>query len=150
MLWVLKENHLISCLHWWIMKKIIKILHSKILLNKWTLVSNVRECSGSVVECLTPDGRSAGSSLTGITALCPWAGHFYPCLVLVQPRQTRPDCWLGRNESNQTNKASDVITVSHHSASFVMANDDQVSWTDNYISLLCYILQTSFFLIQSV
>ena len=28
-----------------------------------------RECSGSVVECLTRDQRVAGSSLTGVTAL---------------------------------------------------------------------------------
>ena len=31
----------------------------------------VRERSGSVVECLTRDQRAAGSSLTGVTALCP-------------------------------------------------------------------------------
>ena len=30
-----------------------------------------RECSGSVVECLTGDQRAAGSSLIGVTALCP-------------------------------------------------------------------------------
>ena len=30
-----------------------------------------REGSGSVVECLTPDRGAAGSSLTGVTALCP-------------------------------------------------------------------------------
>ena len=29
------------------------------------------ERSGSVVECLTRDQRTAGSSLTGFTALCP-------------------------------------------------------------------------------
>ena len=29
-----------------------------------------RECSGSVVECLTRDRGATGSSLTGITALC--------------------------------------------------------------------------------
>ena len=29
------------------------------------------ERSGSVVECLTRDRRAAGSSLTGVTALCP-------------------------------------------------------------------------------
>ena len=33
------------------------------------------ELSGSVVECLTWDRRAAGSSLTGVTALCPWAKH---------------------------------------------------------------------------
>ena len=30
-----------------------------------------REGSGSVVECLTQDRGSAGTSLTGVTALCP-------------------------------------------------------------------------------
>ena len=29
-----------------------------------------REHSGSVVECLTGDREAAGSSLTGVTALC--------------------------------------------------------------------------------
>ena len=32
-------------------------------------ISKLRERSGSVVECLTPDRRAAGSSLTGVTAL---------------------------------------------------------------------------------
>ena len=47
-----------------------------------------RERSGSVVECLTPDPGVAGVSLTSVTALCPWARHIYPTLVLVQPRYT--------------------------------------------------------------
>ena len=34
-------------------------------------ISRGRERSGSVVECLTRDQRAAGSSLTGVTALCP-------------------------------------------------------------------------------
>ena len=34
---------------------------------------NIRERSGSVVEYLTWDQRAVGSSLTGVTALCPWA-----------------------------------------------------------------------------
>ena len=39
------------------------------------------------------DSRQKGcrSSLISITALCPWARHINPCLVLVQPRKTRPD-----------------------------------------------------------
>ena len=57
--------------------------------NKQTKI--VREHSGSVVECLTQDRGIAGSSLTGVTALCPRARHFNPCLVLVQPRKTRPN-----------------------------------------------------------
>ena len=31
----------------------------------------LRERSGSAVECLTRDRRAAGSSLTGVTAMCP-------------------------------------------------------------------------------
>ena len=62
----------------------------------------------SVVECLTGDRGAAGSSLTGITVLCPWARHIYPSLVLVQPRKTLPyiteRLLMGRKESNQTNK----------------------------------------------
>ena len=39
------------------------------IITRYKLPSNCRERSGSVVECLTRDGRAAGSSLTGITAL---------------------------------------------------------------------------------
>ena len=31
------------------------------------------------------------SSSSGVTALCPSAGHINPNLVLVQPRKTHPD-----------------------------------------------------------
>ena len=48
------------------------------------------EGSGSMVECFTWDWEAAGSSLTGITALCPSARHINPSLVLAQPRWTRP------------------------------------------------------------
>ena len=45
---------------------------------------------------------------TGVTALCPWARHINPSLVLVQPRKTRPfiteRLLMGRKESKQTNK----------------------------------------------
>ena len=34
-------------------------------------ITNLWERSGSVVECLTQDRRAVGSSLTGVTALCP-------------------------------------------------------------------------------
>ena len=33
--------------------------------------NNPREHSGSVVKCLTQDRGAAGSSLTGVTVLCP-------------------------------------------------------------------------------
>ena len=69
-----------------------------------------REPSGSVVECLTRDRGAAGSSLTGVTALCPWAS-----LVLVQPRKTRPfkteRLLMGRKESNQTKQTNKTFNV---------------------------------------
>ena len=56
-------------------------------------------------EFLTWDRGAAGSSLTGVTALCPWARQIYISLVLVQPRKTRPyiteRLLMGRKESNQ-------------------------------------------------
>ena len=68
---------------------------------------NCRERSGSEVECLTRDRGAAGSSLTGVTALCPSARHINPSLVLVQPRKTHPyiteRLLMGRKESYQTN-----------------------------------------------
>ena len=72
----------------------------------------MRERSGSVVECLSRDHGAAGSSLTGVTALCPSARHIDPSLVLVQLRKTRPflseKLLMGRKESNQTNKTKPV------------------------------------------
>ena len=68
----------------------------------------IRECSGSVVECLTGDRGAAGSSLTDVTASYPLARHINPSLVLVQPRKTRPyiieRLLMGRKESNQKKK----------------------------------------------
>ena len=43
-----------------------------------------------MVVCLIRDRGTAGSSLIGVTALCPLARHINPSLVLVQPRKTRP------------------------------------------------------------
>ena len=77
-----------------------------------------RERSGSVVECLTQDRRAAGSSLTGVTVLCPWARHINPSLVLVQPRKTRPfiteRLLMGRKESYQTNKQTTFLRKKSH------------------------------------
>ena len=71
------------------------------------------ERSGSVVGCLTQDRGAAGSSLTGVTALCPWTRHIDPSLVLVQPRKTRTyiteRLLMVRNESNQTNTPERVF-----------------------------------------
>ena len=49
------------------------------------------ERCGLVVEFLSRDLRAVGSSLAVVTVLCPRARLIYPCLVLVQPRKTRPD-----------------------------------------------------------
>ena len=70
-----------------------------------TLMFNTLPLLGStVVECLTQDRGAAGSSLTNVTVLCPWARHIFPCFVLVQPRKAHPgiteNCWLGCKESN--------------------------------------------------
>ena len=76
-----------------------------------------RERSDSVVECLTQDRRAAGSSLTGVTALCPRARHINPSLVLVQPRKTRPfiteRLLIGHIESNRTNKQNQPVKLKH-------------------------------------
>ena len=59
-----------------------------------------------MVECWTRDREAAGSSLTSVTALCPWARHINPSLVLVQPRKTLPfiteRLLMECKESNQT------------------------------------------------
>ena len=41
-------------------------------------------------ENLNWDWGAAGLSFTSVMALCPWARHIYPCLVLVQLRKTCP------------------------------------------------------------
>ena len=68
--------------------------------------SCIRERSGSVIECLTPDRGAAGLSLTGVTRLWSLSRHIYPSLVLVQPRKTCPyiteRLLMGCKESNQT------------------------------------------------
>ena len=48
------------------------------------------ERSDSMVECLTRYQMVAGSSLSETTELCLWARNFILCIVLVQPRKTRP------------------------------------------------------------
>ena len=68
------------------------------------------ERSGTVV--VTQDRGAAGSSLTGVTVLCPWARHINPSLVLVQPRKTHPfiteRLLMGRKESNKQNLKNDI------------------------------------------
>ena len=74
------------------------------------ITGKTRECSGSVVECLTCGAR--GLSLTGISALCPWVRHIYPSLVLVQPRKTCPyiteGLLMGHKESNETKQGKQI------------------------------------------
>ena len=92
----------------WVLPLVLHILLAKYYMNyKWyslktlcmgdtiyfilfiLLHCGVREHSGSDVECLNWDRVAGGLSLTGITALYPWAGHFNASLVLVQLRKTR-------------------------------------------------------------
>ena len=79
-----------------------------------------RERSGSVVDCLTQDRRAMGSSLTGVTVLCPLARRIYPSLELVQPRKTRPyiteRLLMGLKESNQPNKQKIRLLLLEQSA----------------------------------
>ena len=46
-------------------------LNKQLLLRYSVLHPRFRERNGSVVECLTRDQVAAGSSLTGVIALCP-------------------------------------------------------------------------------
>ena len=73
-----------------------------------------------VVECLTRNWGAPGLILNCITALCPWARHINSSLVLVQPSNTCPYVteWLlmGRKESNQTSKLSELVCKTHDSA----------------------------------
>ena len=50
-----------------ISRKILLRTISNVFMQKSETI--IRERSGSVVECLTQEGRAAGSSLTGVTAL---------------------------------------------------------------------------------
>ena len=70
-----------------------------------------------MVQCLIPDRGVAGSSLTGGTALIVSLSKtlcllLIFCLVLVQPRKTRPNIvdWDVKNHHKQTNKL-----ISNHS-----------------------------------
>ena len=62
-----------------------------------------------VVECLTRDKKVAGSIFTGITCVVSFSRHINACLLLVQPRKTRPDIteknvdWDVKNKIKQTN-----------------------------------------------
>ena len=63
-----------------------------------------------MVECLSQDRGAKGSSLTGVTTLCPWARHINPSLELVDPRKTCPylteRLLMGLKESNQAKQKS--------------------------------------------
>ena len=75
-----------------------------------------------VVECLTRDRGAGGSCLTGVTAMCPWARHINPSLVLVQSKKTRPyiteRLLMGRKESNQT---TNVTTGKYGTYTYLLA-----------------------------
>ena len=87
-------------------------------------VNNIRaqlipDAASTSICCCQGDVNSPlyikwGSSLTGVIALCPWARHINPSLVLVPPRKTRPylteRLLMGRKESNRTNKQTNKQT----------------------------------------
>ena len=98
------------------------LLHASVMSSKTAV--NLRERSGSVIECLIRDRRAAGSSLTDVTELWFLSKPIYPSLVLVQPRKTRPclteRLLMGCEESNQTKAVNLGYTLYHRNhCSFV-------------------------------
>ena len=59
------------------------------------------------------DSRSRVWASPASLALCPWARHINPSLVLVPPRKNRPyvteRLLMGRKESNQTNNLLNML-----------------------------------------
>ena len=55
------------------------------------------------------DRGTAGSSLNGITVLCPWARHIYPCLVLVHPRKAHPNITEKLEDLKVMNRSPDLL-----------------------------------------
>ena len=55
--------------------------------------------------------------LSSVSAMCPWARHINPSLVLVQPRKTRPRHnwkivdWNVKNQMKQTNKTKTLSSA---------------------------------------
>ena len=66
---------------------------TKIILSRKQITKALREGSGSVVECLTRDRGAGGSSLTYVTALCPWARHINPSLISTGSTQEDPSLY---------------------------------------------------------
>ena len=54
-------------------------------------VGTQKNCLWEAMRAQWFSGRVLDSSLTNVTALCPIARHMNPCLVLAQPKKTRPD-----------------------------------------------------------
>ena len=82
---------------------ILKILTNNNLISHQNIR---RECSGSVVECLTRDRGAAGSSLTEVTALWSLSKTYYwfnPCLT--------ERLLMGSKESNQTKSPKHMLVV---------------------------------------
>ena len=74
----------------------------KIFRNNYQKQTLKRERSGSMVDCLSRDPGVLGLSLTGITALCPWARQINPSLVLIQPRKNwKIADWDVQNQNKQ-------------------------------------------------
>ena len=71
----------------------------------WPLLQAYKYKSKASFSILIKLVMAAVSSLIGVAALCPWARHMNPSLVLVKPRKTRPyiteRLLMGRKESNK-------------------------------------------------
>ena len=85
--------------------------------------TGAQRLSGSVLDSRQ---RAAGSSLTGVTALCPWARHIYPSLVvLVQHRKTCPyiteKLLMGRKESNQKPTQDECSAATAHGKGLILS-----------------------------
>ena len=73
--------------------------------------SELRECSGSVVECLTPDREAAGLSLIGVTALWSLSKTHLSKLSTGSTQEDPSLLLMGHKESNQTNNSSELAST---------------------------------------
>ena len=119
------------------------------------------ERSGSVVECLTRDRGAAGSSLIGVTALCPWARTLILAYKVVQPRKTRPfiteRLLMGHNQIKQTKQRYPPLfmfwshVILRHALGFIKQGDNWLL-TQCILDILCFccclltFFQNNFFL----
>ena len=79
-MWPLYNSWPVSVISWICTVRTQTVWHSE---SPWKFffklfLKKVRAWGSAVVECLTRDRTSAGSSLISVTTLCPWARHINP------------------------------------------------------------------------